>query len=222
MYRLYYMPLNFHCRAARIILLEKNIPFQIVNEPFWKRRVEFLKINPAGDLPAVTDEDGINIIGYECLVEYLDEKKIGKVLLGNNPIEKLEVRRLSMWVGKKLQKEVMENILDERVFNSLKANSPPSTSILNAGRKNLKNHLKYFDWILERRSFLAGDIFTVADIVLAAAISSLDYLSEINWKNYEKFKNWYSVIKSRPSFREVLEESIYNITPSAHYKDLDF
>ena len=25
-----------------------------------------------------------------------------------------------MWVGKKLQKEVMENILDERVFNSLK------------------------------------------------------------------------------------------------------
>ena len=38
----------------------------------------------------------------------------------------------------------MENILDERVFNSLKENSPPSTSILNAGRKNLKNHLKYF------------------------------------------------------------------------------
>ena len=123
------MPLNFHCRAARIILLEKNIPFQIVNEPFWKRRVEFLKINPAGDLPAVTDDDGINIIGYECLVEYLDEKKIGKVLLGNNPIEKLEVRRLCMWVGKKLQKEVMENILDERVFNSLKDNTVSYTHL---------------------------------------------------------------------------------------------
>ena len=82
--------------------------------------------------------------------------------------------------------------------------------------------MKYFDWILARRSFLACDSFTVADIVLASAISSLDYLNEINWKNYEKLKNWYSVIKSRPSFREVLEESIYNISPSAHYKDLDF
>ena len=222
MYKLYYMPLNFLCRAARIILSEKNISFQIVNEPFWKRRVEFLKINPAGDLPAVTDEDGVNIIGYECLVEYLDEKKIGKVLLGNSSIEKLEVRRLCMWVGKKLQKEVMENILDERVFNSLKKNSHPSTTILNAGRKNLKNHMKYFEWILERRSFLAGVFFTVADIALAAAISSLDYLSEINWENYNKVKNWYSVIKSRPSFREILEESIYNISPSTHYKDLDF
>ena len=108
----------------------KNISFKIVNEPYWKRRVEFLKINPAGDLPVIVDMEGVNIIGYECLVEYLDEKKVGKTLLGNNVIEKLEVRRLCMWVGKKLQKEVMENILDERVFNSLKKNSQPSTTIL--------------------------------------------------------------------------------------------
>ena len=27
---------------------------------------------------------GQTYIGYECLVEYLDEKKVGKILLGNN------------------------------------------------------------------------------------------------------------------------------------------
>ena len=48
MYKLYYMPLNFFCRAARIILIEKNISFKIVNEPYWKRRVEFLKIKSSG------------------------------------------------------------------------------------------------------------------------------------------------------------------------------
>ena len=127
-----------------------------------------------------------------------------------------------MWVGKKLQKEVMENILDERVFNSLKENSQPSTTILNAGRKNFKNHMQYFEWILGKRSFLGGEFFSVADISLASAISSLDYLGEVHWVNYEKVKNWYSVIKSRPSFREILEESIYNIAPAIHYKDLDF
>ena len=87
---------------------------------------------------------------------------------------------------------------------------------------HLKNHMKYFEWILERRSFLAGDFFTVADIALAAAISSLDYLSEINWENYNKVKNWYSVIKSRPSFREILEEKIYGIPPHKNYTNLDF
>ena len=65
MYKLYYMPLNVYCRAARIILREKEITFEIINEPFWKRRVEFLKINPAGDLPVVIDSEGTNIIGYE-------------------------------------------------------------------------------------------------------------------------------------------------------------
>ena len=222
MYKLYYMPLNFYCRAARVILVEKGISFEIINEPFWKRRLDFLKINPAGDLPVIVDDENTNIIGYEALAEYLDEKKVGKKLIGNSLKERLEVRRLCMWIGRKLQNEVMKNILDERVFNSLKENSQPSTLTMKAGRKNLKNHMSYFDWILKRKSFLAGDHFTLADISLAAALSSLDYLNEVDWKSYEKAKNWYSVIKSRPSFREILEESIYNITPSLHYKDLDF
>ena len=135
------MPLNYFCRAARLILLEKNISFKIINEPVWKRRIDFLKINPAGDLPVIVDDDNTSIIGYENLVEYLDEKKIGKALLGNNSKERLEVRRICMWVSRKLNNEVMKNILDERVFKSLKENSQPSTSVLNVGRKNLKNHM---------------------------------------------------------------------------------
>ena len=82
--------------------------------------------------------------------------------------------------------------------------------------------MAYFNWLLERRTFLAGDFFSVADISLASALSSLDYLSELEWNNYKKAKDWYSVIKSKPSFRDILEESIYNIQPSSHYKDLDF
>ena len=104
MYKLYYMPLNVYCRAARIILREKEITFEIINEPFWKRRVEFLKINPAGDLPVIIDSEGTNIIGYEGLVEYLDEKKVGKTLLGNSSKERLEVRRLLHVGGKKITK----------------------------------------------------------------------------------------------------------------------
>ena len=45
-------------------------------------------------MPVVIDSEGTNIIGYEGLVEYLDEKKVGKTLLGNSLKERLEVRRL--------------------------------------------------------------------------------------------------------------------------------
>ena len=171
-----------------------------------------MKINPAGDLPVIVDDENTNIIGYELLVEYLDEKKIGKNLLGNNPKERLESRRLCTWVSRKLEKEVMKNILDERVFKSLKENNQPSTVALNAGRKNLKNHMSYFNWLLNRRSFLSGDNFNVADISLASALSSLDYLNEVDWNNFENVKNWYALIKSRPTFRVILEEYLQYIT----------
>ena len=52
----------------------------------------------------VVDQNGINIIGYEGLVEYLEDKGIGARLLGNSPLERLEVRRICTCVGRKLQK----------------------------------------------------------------------------------------------------------------------
>ena len=145
----------------------------------------------------------INALQYHqvrLIFEFEDLKNLVRsdIDLGDNPKEKLETRRLCMWVSRKLQKEVMENILDERVFNSLKENAEPSTVALKVGRKNLQNHMAYFNWLLERRTFLAGDFFSVADISLASALSSLDYLSELEWSNYKKAKDWYSVIKSKP------------------------
>ena len=38
------MPISCDCRAAKLILNEKNIKFKSINEPIWNRRVEFLKL----------------------------------------------------------------------------------------------------------------------------------------------------------------------------------
>ena len=54
------------------------INFVAINEPIWKRRVEFLKINPEGDLPVIVDEKDIKIIGYMSLAYYLDDSLLGE------------------------------------------------------------------------------------------------------------------------------------------------
>ena len=178
------MPLDTECRAARVVLREKDIEFDSINEPIWKRRLEFLKINPEGELPVVIDNSGNTIIGFESLAQYLDEINIGPKLAGNTPLEKLEIRRLCRWVNGKLYKEVVENIVDERVFKQLKNRGNPSSDAIKAGRLNLKNHLNYFEWILNKKSFLAGEQLSLADISYSCALSSLDYLGEIDWNNY--------------------------------------
>ena len=51
---------------------------------------------------------------------------------------------------------------------------------------------------------------------------SIDYLGDVPWNEDEAAKNWYARVKSRPSFRPLLAETVPGIPPSETYADLDF
>ena len=87
---------------------------------------------------------------------------------------------------------------------------------------NLKYHMEYIEWLAERNNYLAGSEFSLADATAAAHLSILDYLGDVDWENYNNAKLWYSKIKSRPSFKEILKDTIKGITPSKNYQNLDF
>ena len=49
--------------------------------------------------------------------------------------------------------------------------------------------MDYFEWILEKEGvFLQAILFQRLISSISAAISSLDYLNEVNWYNYAKGK----------------------------------
>ena len=75
---------------------------------------------------------------------------------------------------------------------------------------------------MSKRTFIAGEIFSIADIICASYFSTLDYLGEIDWERINFTKKWYAKIKSRPSFRDILEERLFSIPASKNYKNLDF
>ena len=108
---------------------------------------------------------------------------------------RLEVRRVCRWFNNKFYKEVYENIVEERVFKNLKGLGNPSTESLKAGRVNLKNHENYLEWLLKNRTFIAGEFFSIADIICSAYLSTLDYLGEVEWERINLTKKWYAQIK---------------------------
>ena len=75
---------------------------------------------------------------------------------------------------------------------------------------------------MERRKWLAGDEFSLADIAAAAHLSAVDYLGDVPWDDHETAKEWYMKVKSRPAFRPLLADSIPGCPPPIHYADLDF
>jgi glutathione S-transferase len=98
----------------------------------------------------------------------------------------------------------------------------PNSTAIRAGHANIHYHLDYIGFLVERRRWLAGDHFSLADIAAAAHLSVLDYIGDVPWGNHELAKDWYARIKSRPAFRPLLTDHIAGHPPPEHYADLDF
>ena len=184
----------------RLVLAEKNLDFTMKAEKVWERRPEFLALNPAGEVPVLIEPDGTVLAGTDAIVEYLDEVYREKILIGINPIDRAEVRRLSAWFDQKMNVEVTENLLGEKLLKRHVGQSTPNSQAIRAGHANLPYHLDYIGYLVERRRWLAGDNFSLADITAAAQLSSLDYLGDVPWDAHEAAKEWYARIKSRPTF----------------------
>ena len=93
---------------------------------------------------------------------------------------------------------------------------------MRAGLANIRIHLDYVAFLVERRTWLAGDKFSLADIAAAAQFSCIDYIGDVPWAHREAARDWYARVKSRPSFRPILDDRVPGLKPAGHYDDLDF
>ena len=84
---------------------------------------------------------------------------------------------------------------------------------IRAARANIRQHLRYTNWLAGTRNWLAGEPVTYADLAAAATLSVLDYLGEIDWARTSRRKEWYTRVKSRPSFRPLLGDRVRGLSP---------
>ncbi len=219
---LYHLWLSPGARKVRLILKEKNLEFDLKIERTWERRPEFLALNPAGDVPVLIEPDGGVLSDSTAITEFLEEVYPDRPLIGMDPVQRAETRRLVAWFDVKFNAEVTQNLVEEKMTKRLLGQGQPNSATIRAGSANLRHHLDYIGWLVERRNYLAGDQFSLADIAAAAHISAVDYLGDVPWESFEGAKEWYARVKSRPSFRPILADHIPGAAPPKHYADLDF
>ncbi|WP_050929611.1 glutathione S-transferase family protein [Aestuariivita boseongensis] len=221
MARLFHVPLSPFCRKVRLSLAEKKIEVELVEERYWEKDPDFLRRNPAGKVP-VLKLDGKMMSESTPICEYIEETRPEPALMPKDPDGRLEVRRLVTWFDDKFHAEVTSKLLYERVNKKVTKQGYPDSTNVKAGAKAIKFHLDYMAWLLDHRRWLAGDVMTLADFAAAAHLSSLDYISDVDWNRAPVVKDWYAKIKSRPAFRSILADQVSGFPPPAHYADLDF
>ena len=222
---LVHYPLDPASRLIRLMCAEYGVPLDVEEVKPWLREAHLLELNPAATLPILFTDDDTAIIGIMATIHAVEDLFAPDAIDGlipADPLARAELWRLVEWVLIKLNDEVSRYLIEEKVAKRDIRGATPEPSVLRAAKSNLGEHMLYFNWLLASRSWLAGDEMTLADFALAAHLSTLDYMGDIDWAKAGETRDWYSRLKSRPAFRTLLNDRVTAIPPSKGYADLDF
>jgi glutathione S-transferase len=196
MWQLHQFPLCPFSRKIRLLLSEKNIPFDLLREDPW----------------AIPDS--------RAIAEYFEETVDRTPMINGTATQRAEIRRLVALFDENFYTDVTAPLLSERMRKRI-LRQPPDSGALRNAMKLAHGHLDYLDWLIDNRPWVAGSTISLADLAAAAQISVADYLGGIDWTGHEQARGWYAVFKSRPSFRPLLTERMDMIKPPPHYALLD-
>ncbi len=225
MTRLLHHQLDPASRMIRLMCAEYGVGLEIEQISPWKREAQFMAMSPSGTLPVFIEDGGQPVVGPLACIHHIEQNYAPASVAGLVPAEPAavaEMWRLLEWILFKLNEEVTRYVLEEKLGKRARGEGTPDVSALRAAMANLSEHLLYFDWLLASRTWVGGEEMTLADFALAAHLSSLDYLGDVDWAGAGEARDWYARMKSRPTFRPLLADRLVGMPPSSSYADLDF
>ncbi|WP_300380505.1 glutathione S-transferase family protein [Henriciella sp.] len=224
MKRLWHWPIDPLARTVRLALGEKRFEVDLVQALPWSPPDELAELAPGARAPVLLDTDAeemVSAVGAHAICEYLEEMYEKPRLLPFGAKEKVEARRLWRWSEDSFA-EVNASLLNERVNQWVRRAKSPDSGALRTGVHALKSKMTFLNGLAETRTYMAGRSLTLADLSIAAHLSAYDYFNDVPWDMTPDLREWYSRIKSRPSFRSLLSDRIQGTRPASHYADLDF
>ncbi|MBL8772633.1 MAG: glutathione S-transferase family protein [Phenylobacterium sp.] len=162
------------------------------------RQDAYLKVNPAGQTPALEMDGGGLLSEITAICEYLEEKHPSPPLIGTTPEERAETR---MWT-RRVDLNICEPMTNGfrygeglAMFQSrircLPEASPGLKAVAQDGLRWLEANMKG-PWI-------AGDRFTLADIQLFAFMDFGAMVGQPVDTNNKRVADWFERVKARPS-----------------------
>ena len=223
MKRLWHWPIDPLARTVRLLLGEKGWAFEAIVIRPWVADLELAGLAPGASQPALLDTDAevrVAALGTLAICEYIEEAKSAPRLLPFTPVERAEARRIWQWSEENFA-GINNTLLAERVNQWVRRDRVPDSLALRQGAHALKNRMTFLDALAGERPYMAGRNLTLADLSIAAHLSSYDYFGDVPWEACPDLKSWYTRMKSRPSFRPLLEDRLEAVRPVRHYANLD-
>lgn len=201
--KLYTYPGAPNPRRVHIYLAEKGltVPFEKVDiMTRANRTAEFLaNVNPLGGLPVLALDDGTHIAESVAICRYFEALHPEPSLFGRTPAE---IGRIDMW-NRRIEMTFMQPVGLVWVHGSPLTKAVVKHQIAemaDQARALVRSAFAFLDGELAKRPFVAGDAYTMADIL---ALTTFDFAGQLNQLHPEpEQKNllrWHAEVSARPS-----------------------
>jgi glutathione S-transferase len=192
-------------RRVRIFLKEKGIDIELVPTPLMKRAhksPEHMARNPLGQVPVLELGDGTFISESVSICRYLEELHPEPNLFGRDAKERALV---DMWMRRvefRLMMPVGQVWVHTHPFTAAVATQAFGQQFKefgNANRKVFESGCRLFDKDLGGRGYLAGERYTMADIVAQSTFDFAHFIGLDIPSDCTHLTAWYARVGDRPS-----------------------
>ena len=200
MIKLYDFKSSPNCQRVKVVLAEKNLPYEIVPVDLTKKEQknpQYLQMNPYGKVPVLTDD---STVLYESLIinEYLEEKYPNPPLMPKDPAKKARGRILVDYgmahfdsAYQKLRAELMKEAKEQ------------SQPTIDGAKSDLKKLLQRFEDELGDQQYLLGD-FSLVDADLIPRFTRLEGFGVLPDAALPRLGKYLERMKARPSVKALL------------------
>jgi glutathione S-transferase len=198
----FYNSIGPNPRMVKMFMAEKGLDIPRAEVDLMageNRKPGHLAVNPAGQTPALQLDDGSVITEITPICEYLEELHPNPPLIGSDARERAETR---MWT-RRIDLNIAEPMANGFRFSEGLAMFKDRVHCIPQAADDLKaiaqERLAWLDGLVAGRTWIAGERFTLADILL---YSFLDFGAQVGQPLNPENKSlaaWYERVKSRPS-----------------------
>ena len=198
--KLYGFPASPNTWKVLAVAAHLGIPLDLEIVDLSKPRTpEYLKLNPTGRTPTLTDGD-FTLSESNAIIQYLASQKPNSLYpedaRARADIARWQAWQLAHWGGESCQPLVFQRLV-KKLFNM----GPPDAAAVAKGLECFHRDAKMLDAHLAKQPYLVGSGLTLADFTVAAAIVYAQQ-SEMPLEPYPHVRDWFARVISLPAWRD--------------------
>ena len=204
--KIYDLPIGPYPARVRIALGEKNLRSRVEFVRVDLRKGEhktaaFLANNYSGTVPVLELDDGTVIAECTAITEFLDALDGAPTLTGRTPREKGLIHMMS----RRAELELLDAV--SVYFHHATPGLGPDVEVYQNAEWGLRQRdralhgMAYFDAVLRGRPFVAGDVFSMADITVIAGLIFAGLVKLPAPDGCDALRAWYARMEERPSVK---------------------